>query len=64
MAIVGDKIYLVDYKNTNTIPNAVPDKYIKQLSDYKRVLQKIYADKTVECYILWTSFGEMVELNI
>lgn len=59
LAIVDNKVYIVDYKNTNKLPSNIPQKYMKQLELYKEVLSKIYTDKTIECYILWTSFGKM-----
>lgn len=62
LTITDDKIYIVDYKNTNYLPNKVPEKYKKQLELYKTLIQKIYSDKTIQCYILWTSFGKIEKI--
>lgn len=59
MSILDDKIYIVDYKNTNSIPNYVPIKYVKQLVLYKALLKKIYPNKEIISFILWTSFGKI-----
>jgi len=63
LSIIGNKLYIIDYKNTNSLPKTVPEKYKEQLGLYKELLQKIYKDKTIECYILWTSFGIMQEVE-
>ncbi|MDR3290173.1 MAG: UvrD-helicase domain-containing protein [Rickettsiales bacterium] len=60
LIVYDDKIIIVDYKHTNHLPEKVPDKYIKQLILYKKLLEKIYGDKKiVESYILWTNYGKM-----
>ena len=64
LSIVGDIVYLIDYKNTNSLPAVVPQKYVKQLELYKKLLEKIYINKEIKTYILWTSFGKIEEVNI
>ena len=64
LSIVDDVVYLVDYKNTNVLPKYVPQKYVKQLELYKKVLEKIYLDKIIKTYILWTSFGKIEEVEV
>ncbi len=59
LSIIDDVIYIVDYKNTNYLYKQVPEKYKMQLELYKKILQKIYKDKIIKCYILWTSFGKI-----
>lgn len=59
LSIIDDTVYIVDYKNTNTLYNTIPEKYKIQLNLYKKVLEKIYSDKKIKCYILWTSFGKI-----
>lgn len=59
LSIIDDTVYIVDYKNTNTLYNTIPEKYKIQLNLYKKVLEKIYTDKKIKCYILWTSFGKI-----
>lgn len=62
LLIVDDIVYIVDYKNTNYLPNTTPKRYIKQLELYKKLLEKIYINKIVKVYILWTSFGKIEEI--
>ena len=59
LTITDDKIFIIDYKNTNNLPIKVPEKYKKQLELYKILLEKIYYGKVIECYILWTAFGKI-----
>jgi len=62
LAIIDNTIYVVDYKNTNTLPDFPPKNYIKQLELYKKLLTKIYVGKNIKCFILWTAFGEIQEI--
>ncbi|HSQ98270.1 MAG TPA: PD-(D/E)XK nuclease family protein [Rickettsiales bacterium] len=62
LTITEDKVFIIDYKNTNYLPKQVPEKYKKQLELYKILLEKIYPDKVIECYILWTSFGKIEKI--
>ncbi len=64
LAIVNDAVYIVDYKNTNSLPKFPPKRYIKQLELYKKLLEKIYNDKVIKCFILWTAFGKIEEVDI
>jgi len=59
LSIVNNNLHFVDYKTTNILPNKIPDKYLQQLTLYKKLLEKIYPDKDIKGYILWTSFGKM-----
>lgn len=62
---LDDKILIMDYKNTSKNYKNVkdlPDAYIKQLELYKRLVEKIYKNKIVECYILVTSYGSLVRV--
>ncbi|MDD2839500.1 MAG: double-strand break repair helicase AddA [Rickettsiales bacterium] len=64
LTITNDKIFIIDYKNTNYLPTKVPEKYKKQLGLYKILIEKIYSNKIVECYILWTSFGKIDKIDL
>lgn len=59
ISIDENNVYIVDYKNTNYLPERVPEKYKVQLDLYKKLLEKIYKNKKINCYILWTSFGKI-----
>ena len=61
-----DKVVVLDYKNTKKhykTMNDLPQAYIKQLDLYKKLLEKIYINKKVICYILITSYGELIEIS-
>ena len=65
LVINEDKIIIVDYKtNRPAAANLaeVPEMYINQLNTYKALLQKLYPQKIVETYILWTNTCNMMKL--
>ena len=65
LVIDKDKVIIVDYKTNRpaaTTLAEVPKIYVKQLNAYKALLQKIYPDKIVEIYILWTNTCNMMKL--
>lgn len=62
LSIVDNIVYIIDYKTTNKLPNKTPENYVKQLYLYKNVIEKIYPDKQIKTYILWTSFGKLEEV--
>ncbi|GMO56050.1 MAG: hypothetical protein Ta2D_00160 [Rickettsiales bacterium] len=47
-------IKIIDYKNSAKKPDIAPEKYVKQLECYKKILEQIHKDKKIECYLLWT----------
>ena len=60
-----DKILILDYKNTSKNYKKIedlPDAYIKQLQLYKKLVEKIYSNKAVECYILITGYGSLIKV--
>jgi ATP-dependent helicase/nuclease subunit A len=63
LAITDDKVMIVDYKtNRPAAKNIedVPGAYIKQLKIYKRLVEKIYNNRKIETYILWTNTSEIM----
>lgn len=60
-----DRILILDYKNTSKNYKNVeelPQEYIKQLELYKKLIEKIYKDRTVECYVLITSYSNLIKV--
>ena len=60
------EIVIIDYKNTIRNYNNqsdLPKAFIKQLELYKKLVSKIYIDKKIRCYILLTSYLNMIEVN-
>ena len=65
LIIKDNKVVIVDYKTNRPAAKTldeVPPVYLKQLDTYKRLLQKIYPQKQVETYILWTNTCNMMKL--
>ena len=58
LVVLPDKIKIVDFK-TNQPPAKdvahTAKQYIRQLAAYAELMQKVYPDKPIETYILWTN---------
>ncbi|MBQ2886315.1 MAG: double-strand break repair helicase AddA [Alphaproteobacteria bacterium] len=65
LVITDNAVIIVDYKtnrpSAKTIAD-VPKIYIKQMALYKSLLQKIYPDKIVETYLLWTNTCNLMKI--
>ena len=65
LVIEQDQIIVVDFK-TNRNPaqtiNDVPEAYRSQLKSYKSLLQKIYPQKDIKTFILWTNNANMMQI--
>ena len=58
MAVLPDRVLLVDYKTGRDAPKTVADTpvlYLRQLAAYRAVLSGIYPDHAIECALVWTS---------
>ena len=58
MAVLPDRVLLVDYKSGRDAPKAVADTpilYLRQLAAYRAVLRGIYPDHAIECALVWTA---------
>ena len=64
---VSDKeVRLIDYKTGRSIPDSTgktPVAYIRQMAAYKAVMEKIYPDKKIRCFLLWTEAPKLVEIT-
>ena len=66
LAVTDDAVVVVDYKshrNPPAEPSRIPPLYRRQMAAYRAVLQKIYPDKSVICYLLWTEGPRLVRLS-
>ena len=66
LIITDSKIIVVDYKTNRQPPkniNDVPPAYISQLAAYKALLKKIYPQKEIETYLLWTNSAYMMKIS-
>ena len=63
---IGEKeAIIIDYKTNQNVPlnpEEVPKLYKKQLSVYKELLAKLFMEKTVKAYILWTQNLSLMEI--
>jgi len=65
LVIEPDRVIIVDYKTNRPAAQTldeVPELYLKQLSAYKLLLAKMYPDKNIESYILWTNTCKMMKI--
>ena len=65
LIVTSDKVIIVDFKTNrpaaDSLENVQPG-YIKQLNVYKQLLEKIYPNKSVEGYILWTNTAKLMRI--
>ena len=65
LMIEENQIIVVDFK-TNRNPAKtlaeVPNVYRSQLGAYKALLQKIYPQKNIKTFILWTNNANMMQI--
>ena len=66
LVVLPQKIMIVDFKTNRPAAKTVedtPDSYIKQLEVYAKLVQKIYPEKAVESYILWTNETRLMRVR-
>lgn len=66
LVVLPDRILLLDYK-TNRPPPAhekdVPSSYRRQLQTYKTLLGRIYPNRPITSYLLWTDGARLMEIS-
>lgn len=63
--VQGDKVLILDYKTNRPPPEKVEDvapAYFKQMALYQILMQQVYPDRTVECWLIWTLSGQAMRL--
>lgn len=66
LVILPDKVKIVDFKTNRPPAQSIadtPPQYLKQLAAYARLMQKIYPQKRVETYILWTNETRLMKVS-
>ena len=61
-----DKITIVDFKTNRPAGKTLaetPEVYKKQLKTYEALIRKIYPDRNVESYILWTNEARLMRVS-
>lgn len=66
IVVLEDKVMVVDFKTNRPAAktiNEVPKVYLKQLKAYKKLLEKVYINKKIETYILWTDIANLMLID-
>ncbi|MBO4644168.1 MAG: UvrD-helicase domain-containing protein [Alphaproteobacteria bacterium] len=66
VSVSDTEVRLIDYKTGRSIPDSAektPVAYIRQMAAYKAVMEKIYPDKKVRCFLLWTEAPKLIEIT-
>lgn len=65
LAVDDDEVLIVDFKTNRPAAlniTDVPTAYLKQLRAYQQLLAKIYPQKAVRCFILWTDTAVLMPI--
>ena len=63
LVVTKDSVMIVDYKTNRPAAKSsadIPQAYIKQMRAYKEIISKIYPDKKILTYILWTNTAQIM----
>lgn len=66
LALVGDEVWIVDYKTNRPPPTdaaQIPFVYKSQMDAYRTVLRAIYPAQKVRCFLLWTYTLSLMEVT-
>ena len=66
VSVSDTEVRLIDYKTGRSIPDSAektPVAYIRQMAAYKAVMKKIYPDKKIRCFLLWTEAPKLVDIT-
>ena len=66
LAVEDDKVLIVDFKTNRPAAwraEDVPPAYKKQLRAYKQLVEKVYPEKTVHTFILWTDTAVLMPME-
>ena len=63
---ITNEVWIVDFKTNRPAAETKEDVqgvYIKQLSAYKSLLERIYPQKQVKTFILWTDTTHIMQIG-
>ncbi len=66
LAVEKDRVMIIDFKTNRpaaTSVEDVPPAYIKQLAAYRQLVGRIYPNREIETYLLWTDTAELMKVN-
>lgn len=65
LVVMKEKVLIVDFKTNRPAADTyenVPPAYVKQLEIYRKLLSRIYPQKQIETYILWTNTLKLMKI--
>ena len=65
LAVLDDRVLVVDYKTNRPAPAAVADvpvPYLRQMAVYRALLSRIWPGRPVEAALLWTDGPRLMAL--
>ena len=65
LVVLDDEVWIVDYKTNRPAARTVeevPPVYAKQLADYRSLLERIYPEKKIKTFILWTDIAQIMQI--
>ncbi len=65
LVITPNEVLIIDFKTNRNVPSMrekVPAVYVNQMETYKALLKKIFPDKIVKSYLLWTETLTWIEI--
>ena len=66
VVIKDNEVFIFDYKTNRPAASKIDEvasAYIKQMNVYKKLMEKIYPDKKVSGYIVWTNTFNIMQVN-
>jgi ATP-dependent helicase/nuclease subunit A len=65
LVVLDDEVWIVDFKTNRPAAKTVDEVqkvYVKQLSVYKTLLERIYPQKMVKTFLLWTDTAQIMQI--
>ena len=65
LAVLPDRVLVVDYKTNRHAPEHAEDTpvmYLRQLAAYRAVLRGVFPDRAIRCALVWTRAGRVAML--
>ncbi len=65
LLVTAEAVHVIDFKTNRAPPTSedrVPALYLRQMAAYREVLRRIYADRPVRCFLLWTDGPRLMPL--
>jgi ATP-dependent helicase/nuclease subunit A len=63
LSVIGDTVYILDYKTHRRPPDQMPTAYQKQLNGYKAAIRDVFTDHIIRCAVIWTAGPRLMWLD-